>query len=257
MHQVKPSANSPCPCGSGKKYKRCCRAKHEGMRTLIEKLASGRLPFMAQIRSQSGESSSMEVHSASIIQHGRTTVLLNEKITLATNSTRGDKTTASAASISIPADGVSLGAIRTVGNASVSNVSRPPKIMLFGGKKELKAKSKSGLLFVVARIKMDGVSQIECFDFLFGERGQSEDADESGVKQRPHIALYPNGNGAFIRLAGHDCEIESDMKYCSEKRQVIPQQLRIKSTDSGQTIEVEFSAENPDEIVLNDIRFTV
>ena len=226
------------------------------MRTLFEKLASGQLPFTAQIRSQSGESSSMEVHSASITQHGRTTVLLDEKVTLATNSTRGDKTTTSVASISIPADGVSLGAIRTVGNASVSNVSRPPKISLFGGKKELKAKSKSGLLFVVARIRLDDATQIECFDFLFGARGQSEDADESGVKQRPHIALYPNGNGAFIRLAGHNCEIESDMKYHSEKRQVIPQQLRIKSTDSGQTIEVEFSAENPDEIVLNDIRFT-
>ena len=250
------SANMLCHCGSGKKYKRCCRAKDEGMRKLFEKLASGQPPFTAQIRSQSGESSSMEVHSASITQHGRTTVLLDEKVTLTTNSTRGDKTTTSIASISIPADGVSLGEIRTVGNASVSNVSRPPKITLFGGRKELKAKSKSGLLFVVARIKLDGATQIECFDFLFGARGQSEYADETGIKQRPHIALYPNGNGAFIRLAGHNCEIESDMTYHSEKRQVIPQQLRIKSTDSGQAIEVEFSAENPDEIVLNDIRFT-
>jgi hypothetical protein len=226
------------------------------MRNLFEKLASGQLPFTAQIRSQSGESSSMEVHSASITQHGRTTVLLDEKVTLTTNSTRGDKTTTSVASISIPADGVSLGEIRTVGNASVSNVSRPPKITLFGGRKELKAKSKSGLLYVVARIELDRETQIECFAFMFGVCGQSEHTDESGIKQRPHIALYPDGNGAFIRLAGYNCEIESDMTYHSEKHQVIPQQLRIKSTDSGQTIEVEFSAENPDEIVLNDIRFT-
>lgn len=250
------SANMLCHCGSGKKYKRCCRAKDEGMRNLFEKLASGKLPFTAQIRSQSGESSSMEVHSASITQNGRTTVLLDEKITLATNSTRGDKTTASVASISIPANGVSSGTIRTVGNASVSNTALPPKILLSGGKKELKAKSKSDLLFVVARIKVDRATQIECFDFLFGERGQREHLDESGEKQRPHLALYPNGNGAFIRLSGHNCEIESDMQYHAGARQVVPQRLRIKSTDTGQTIEVEFTAVNPNEIVLNEIRFT-
>ena len=197
----------------------------------------------------------MEVSHASITQNGRTTVLLDEKVTLATNTTRGDKTTASVASISIPADGVSSGAIQTVGNASVSNAALPLKILLSGGKKELKAKSKSGLLFVVARIKVDRATHIECFDFLFGERGQSEQVDESGEKQRPHLALYPNGNGAFIRLSGHNCELESDMQYHAGSRQVVPQQFRIKSTDSGQTIEVEFAAENPNQIVLNEIRF--
>lgn len=225
------------------------------MRNLFEKFASGQLPFRAEIISESGEAASMEVHHASITRDGRTTVLLDEKVTLATNSTRGDRTTTSGASISIPADGLSLGAIRTAGNASVSNVARPPKILLTGGKKELKAKSKSGLLFVVARVRLDHATQIECFDFLFGARGQSENVDESGKKQRPHIVLYPNGNGAFIRLSGHDCEIESDMQYCSGVRQVIPQQLRIKSIDFGQTIEVKFSAENPNEVVLNEIHF--
>ncbi len=226
------------------------------MQSLFEKLASGQLPFTARIVSQNGEASSMEISHASITQNGRTTVLLDEKVSLATNSTRGDKTPASVASISIPADGVSSGAIRTVGNASVSTVALPPKILLSGGKKELKAKSKSGLLFVVARIKIDRATQIECFDFLFGERGQSEHYDESGKKQRPHLALYPNGNGAFIRLSGLNCEIESDMQYHAGARQVVPKQLRIKSTDSGQTIEVEFAVENPNEIFLNDIRFT-
>ena len=225
------------------------------MRSLFEKLSSGQLPFTAQIISENGEASSMEVSHASITQNGRTTVLLDEKVTLTTNSTRGDKTTASVASISIPADGVSTGIIRTVGNASVSNAALPPKILLFGGKKKLKAKSKSGLLFVVARIEVDRDTRIECFDFLFGEPGQSEHADESGKKQRSHLALYPNGNGAFIRLFGHNCEIESDMQYHAGARQVVPQQLRIKSTDSGQTIEVGFTAENPNEIVLNEIRF--
>ncbi len=250
------SANMLCHCGSGKKYKRCCRAKDEGMQSLFQKLSSGKLPFTAQIISKSGEASSMEVSHASITQNGRTTVLLDEKVTLATNSVRGDTTTASVASISIPADRVASGSIRTVGNASVSNAGPPPQILLFGGKKELKAKSKSGLLFVVARIKVDRATQIECFDFLFGERGQSEHVNESGEKQRPHLVCYPNGSGAFIRLSGHNCEIESDMQYHADARQVVPQQLRIKSTDSGQTIEVEFVAENPNRIVLNEIRFT-
>ena len=28
---MKISANSPCPCGSGKKYKKCCQIYHKGM----------------------------------------------------------------------------------------------------------------------------------------------------------------------------------------------------------------------------------
>ena len=225
------------------------------MRRLFEKLSSGQLPFGARIISQSGEAASMEVHHVSITQNGRTTVLLDEKVTLATNSTLGDKTTTSVASISIPADGLSPGAIRTIGNASVSNVARPLNISLAGVVKKLKATSSSGL-FVVARTGLQRDTQIEYFDFLFGVRGQSESVDESGEKQRPHIALYPEGNGKFIRLSGHNCEIESDMQYLSGARQVLPQQLRIRSTDSGQTIEVAFSAGNPNEIVLNEIRFT-
>ena len=248
------SANMLCHCGSGKKYKRCCRAKDEGMRNLFEKLASGQLPFTAQIRSHSGESSSMEVHHASMTQDGRTTVLLDEKITLSTNSTSGDKTTTSAASISIPTDGFSLGAIRTVGNASVSNIANHPKISLAAGVKKLKATSESGL-FVVARTGLQRDTQIEYFDFLFGVSGQTERVDDSGEKQRPHITIYPDGNGKFIRLTGHSCEIESDMQYSSEARQVLPQLLRIKSLDTGQTIEVVFSTEAPNVVVLNELHF--
>lgn len=224
------------------------------MRRLFEKLSSGQLPFRAEIISQSGEVSSMEVHHASITQDGRTTVLLDEKVTLSTNSTQGDKTTTSSASISIPSDGLSSGAIRTVGNASVSNIARPQTIALAGGVKKLKANSESGL-FVVARVGQQRDTQIQYFDFLFGVRGQSESVDESGEKQRPHIALYPSGNGKFIRLSGHNCEIEGDMQYNAGTRQVLPQQLRIKSTDFGETIEVTFSTEISEQVVLHAIRF--
>lgn len=243
-----------CHCGSGKKYKRCCRVKDEGMRNLFEKLATGQLPLRAAIISESGEASSMDVHHASMMKDGKVTVLLDEKITLSTNSTSGDKTTASAASISIPTDGLSLGAIRTIGNASVSNISDYPKISLAAGVKKIKATSELGL-FVVARTRLQRNTQIEYFDFLFGVRGQTESVDDSGEKQRPHITIYPDGNGKFIRLSGHNCEIESDMQYSSESRQVLLQQLRIKSLDTGQVIMVVFSMENPNVVVLNELRF--
>lgn len=248
------SANMQCHCGSGKKYKRCCRAKDEGMRNIFEKIASGQLPFRAEIISKNGEASSMEVHHASVTQDGRTTVLLDEKITLSTNSTSGDKTTASVASISIPTDGLSLGSIRTVGNASVSNVANHPKISLAAGKKKLKTKSESGL-FVVVRTGLQRDTQIEYFDFLFGVSGQTERMNDAGEKQRPHITIYPDGNGKFIRLSGHNCEIESDMQYSSDARQVLPQLLRIKSLDTGKTIEAIFLTEPPNVVVLNELRF--
>jgi len=237
-----------------KKYKRCCRAKDEGMRSLFQKILSGQIPFGARIVSKSGEAASVEVKNVSITQGGRTTVLLDEKITLATNSTDGDRTENSVASISIPTNGLSLGAIRTVGNASVSNTVRPQKVALAGGVKKLKAKSGSGL-FVVARTGFQNDTKIAYFDFLFGMSGQSEGVDDSGIKQRPHIYLYPDGNGKFIRLTGHNCEMESDMQYCSSAHQVLPQKLRIKSIDAGETVEVIFSTENPDVVVLNEIRF--
>lgn len=132
------SANQPCPCGSGKKYKSCCRAKDEGIRQLFEKLASGQLPFRAEIISSNGEPSSMEVHHAAVTLDDLTAVLLNEKVTLSTNLTSGDKIKDSSAAISIPADGVSPGIAKIVGNASVSNDGLPTKILLAGGVKSSK-----------------------------------------------------------------------------------------------------------------------
>lgn len=224
------------------------------MQNLFEKLASGQLPFRAEIISVSGEALSMEVHHASMTQDGITTVLLDEKLTLSTNSTSGNKTTASTASITIPTNGLALGTIRTVGNASVSNIASHPKISLAAGVKKLKATSESGL-FVIARTGLQRDTQNEYFDFLFGVSGQTEGVDDAGEKQRPHITIYPDGNGKFIRLAGHNCEIESDMQYSSAARQVCPQLLRIKSLDTGQTIEVVFSTEIPNMVVLNELRF--
>ena len=36
-----PGRNDPCPCGSGKKYKKCCLAKKSAKRTLSATVLSG------------------------------------------------------------------------------------------------------------------------------------------------------------------------------------------------------------------------
>ena len=197
----------------------------------------------------------MEVCNVSITQGGRTTMLLDEKVTLETNLTSGDRTTTSVALLSIPADGLKPGIIRTAGNAAVFNAARPLKVAFAEGKKKLKVKSNSGL-WVVAQTKIQDVTFVEYFRFLFGVVGQSEDVDDSGKKQRPHIDVYPDGNGKFIRLDGLNCDIESNMQYCAGLRQVLPQKLLIKAIDFDETIEVVFSTEDPNEVILQEIRFT-
>ncbi len=225
------------------------------MRQLFEKLASGQLPFHAEIISSNGEPSSMEVHHAAVTRDGLTTVLLDEKVTLSTNAMSGDMTENSSASISIPADGVSPGIIKTVGNASVSNDAIPTQILLAGGSKKLKEKSKSGL-FVVARIGLQRDTQIEFFDFLFGRHGQDESVDEAGQKLRPHIAFYPDGNGKFIRLASHNCELEGELQYSASSRQVVPKKLLIKSADFAESVELVFSFSGSGPTVLESICFS-
>lgn len=197
----------------------------------------------------------MEVHHAAVTRDGLTTVLLDEKVTLSTNSISGDKTDNSFASISIPADGVSPGIIRTVGNASVSNDAIPTKILLASAAKKLKATSNSGL-FVVARIGLQRDTKINFFDFLFGRHGQDESVDEAGQKQRPHIAFYPDGNGKFIRLASHNCELEGELQYSASSRLVVPKKLLIKSADFAETVELMFSLSSSGPTVLESICFS-
>lgn len=43
----KPSRNDPCPCGSGKKYKKCCLPREEAARTAA---APPERPFIAELR---------------------------------------------------------------------------------------------------------------------------------------------------------------------------------------------------------------
>lgn len=249
-----PTSNSPCPCGSGKKYKRCCRSKDQGLRTLHQRLLAGELPFFARISSTDGAAGQFVVSRASITRGGVTTVLLDEAITVSTNNTAGTKTEMSAAAISIPVDGTSHGSIWTSGNASVSNSSASVELALRGGTKKMKGVSPTGL-YAIARVGTQRDSGQQYFDLLFGTSGQAEEVDAEGVKQRPHIAIHPDGNGKFIRLAGHSCEFESEMTYQLAARQIVPSAVRVRSIEHQEVLELRFTQEPTGRVVLEEICF--
>ena len=117
---MKHGVNSKCRCGSGKKYKNCCKAKNEGLRQLYKKITNGEIPFGARVISSNGESGSMEIKKVTITRNGQTRVLLDDQLKISTNTITGDKTELSIASISIPTKGAQDGSINTVGNASTN-----------------------------------------------------------------------------------------------------------------------------------------
>src|SRR6266705_3490867 len=147
----------------------------------------------------------------SVTRDGKESVLIAETMTLATNSIDGDKTSRSVASISIPVDGSSAGTIRTIGNASVGKPGPTPDIALMDGMTEMRG-SGDGDLFVVARVRLQRNTGVKYFDFLFGRRSQCETSNNR-VRKHAHITVYPDGNGKFIELRGHNCDIESQMQY--------------------------------------------
>jgi hypothetical protein len=250
----KPRVNDPCPCGSGKKYKKCCRDRPVASpETLFEKIAAGKIPFGARIINDSGEVSSMELHGASVTRDGVTTVLIEDKLVISTNTTPGDPTKRAAATLSVPIDGTSPGTITTHGNASVANSQKAPGIAIAGGKKKLKA-SKDGF-FVVVCIQVQRNTGLPFVQVFFGREGQSEAPDASGVKPRPHVEFHPDGNGKFIRIGGHDCEIEGHMEYLAAARTVRPQVVRVRSVELSVTAEIIFSTESPDTYLVKEIRF--
>jgi hypothetical protein len=181
-----------------------------------------------------------------------TTVLFEDKVLVSTNAVAGDRTKKAAASLSVPVDGVSPGTISTHGSASVSNSQILPQVVLAGGKKKLKA-SKNGF-FVVVTIQEQLKTGLPYVQVLFGREGQSEALDASGVKPRPHVNLHADGNGKYVRLGGHDCEIEGHMEYSGTPRTVKPFVFRVRSLELKVTAEVVFST-NSEEHVVQEIRF--
>ncbi len=253
---MKLCVNSPCHCGSGKKYKKCCKPLKDGRRTLNEKIRAGEIPFFVRVSSSEGAAGQISIHSASVTIDGRRTVLLEDEVTLTTNSSEGDKTDSAVAVMSIPIVGDTGGAIKTFGNASVSNGISPSKLSLSDGQEKIKVKSQNGL-FAEASIKTQRNTDRQYFDLLFGTAGQRATTNQKGVKPPPHshFSFYPDGNGKFARLSGHRCELSSEMTYNSSEKAILPQTIRVHSLDHQETLELHFTQQNADHVVLNEMSF--
>jgi hypothetical protein len=241
-----------CPCGSGKKYKNCCQKttlSAEAFHDLRSKFMNGELPFRAEIHSKDGGSASMKVSSASVdIGNGEKT-LFKDEITLSTNSSVGDAINDSFAQITIPVNSYEEPSIVVGGNASVKNESPPYSIAIAGNLKKLKIKSGSGL-FAVIRVAKQRDTGVDYFDVLFGSKGQKETNDESGSKNRPHIAFYPEGNSKFIRLSNYACELTNKLSYDPKGKEIYPSSLEIHSNSHREAILLEFQFNSGKRLVV-------
>lgn len=250
--------SSKCPCGSGKKYKNCCKKKDDMSRSLIdlgEKLRNGDLPFRAEISSKNGETSSMKVTSVSIDTGYGMKTLLEDEVTLSTGSSDGDSIDKSSAQITIPVNSCDKPQITTRGNASVTNETSSYKISIQGNAKNLKIKSESGL-FAVLKVAKQRDTGTDYLDVLFGTKGAKEQVDRSGSKNRPHIAFHPDGNSKFIRLSNYECELNSVLDYDEKNKEIFPSTVEIHSNIHSESIFIEFELLSLEkEVVLKSAYF--
>lgn len=230
--------NSLCFCGSGKKYKKCCLLKNQNTDSLFKKLANGELPFCASISSDNGESSSMEIHGVSFFRDGVETKLLEDKLILTTNSTKGD-ILPSSAMISIPIN-EKKPEITIKGNASVINQNIHYSIHPFL-KKELKIIS-NGELFATIRliVPKDRNVNFKCFDIIFGKKN---------VKDHAHIGFYPDGNSHFIKFRGHNCIMENCLDYDSVQKIISPLKISISVNNFFEKLILEFEVDHVIKII--------
>lgn len=217
--------NTLCLCGSGKKYKKCCILKNEGMNRLFQKLANGELPFTAQIISKDGKSSSMQVHSASIVNNGIEKKLFDDPIELSVNSVTGD-TKASSATFTIPVQSNQNPEINIQGNASVTNGKGVYKINPF----REKITSKSG---IKAQINVKTTPE-DHIDILFFTHS----------KEHPHISFFPDGNGRYFGQRGYDCELKSILNYDPANKLVSPSEIEITVKDIIEKLFIKLSFDN-------------
>lgn len=149
--------------------------------------------------------------------------------------------------VSLPLDG-SVGSIETLGNAAVANNGVNHRLQLAGGAREIGAGSRSGG-FAIARVREQRDTKTQYFDFLFGTKGQPELVDESGRKQRSHVALAPDGNGKFLRLEGEGCEIKTSQLYLPTTQRIVPSRVEIRSPQFTEVLVVEFQLEAVEKVV--------
>lgn len=172
--RTKIGRNAPCPCGSGKKYKRCCGGKDyhvvsNRFTNLQRMLMNGELPFRAETVSESGDPASIKVNNAKIVTDGVETVLFKDEIALSTNSAEGDRTKKSAAAFVLPVRSKKNPEILLNGNATVTNEQPYIAIAIKDSKKQFKIKSDPGL-FAIIRIATQRYADFQYFDRLIGQK---------------------------------------------------------------------------------------
>jgi hypothetical protein len=249
--------NDKCSCESGKKYKHCCLMKDEPTmanypkpsKSLYDKFVDGELPFTSRIISKDGETSSMVISKASVTINGQTKTLIDEEITLSTNTVSGDKTEESVTLISIPITDLSKGTIKTIGNAQVLNSQEYLDIEINSTNNKMSLRSPNGL-FASLQISKQRDLDFNFLTIFFGLKGIKEFKNKEGRKNRSDIAIYPNGNGKFIRLCDENgdydstWEITNEITYETDKKIMYPSVITLSSKIHTEKLTLNFNFQN-------------
>jgi hypothetical protein len=257
--------NEKCPCGSGLKYKKCCKIKSTTKTESVPKWTQSErdewfrnisnAPFYSRIYSENGESSSITVSSASVTRNGITTELFNDEITLSTNQVEGEKTDKSYAIMSVPQTNETKPEFSIGGNANIKNNNDPYLITIKDNPKQIKLKSAKGL-FAIIKIVDRRDCGYKCFDLIFGEKGRDEIQNSEGIKTRPHLTIFPDGNNKYLRFSGYRCKMECKLEYDSIEKTIIPITSTIFLEDYSEQLILDFFYQKESNTVeLVDARF--
>jgi hypothetical protein len=244
--------NSPCFCGSGKKYKKCCRDKELASSLAMPKKE---MRFVARLFSEQGTNAGFEIHTATVSHGDRTFPVVQKPISFSTGGMTDLKPAASEAAISISIDGRGDGNANVTGNSYIGAESTPSSVAIRGGKKKLEASLPSGL-FAFARVGHQRDTGLDYVDLIYGKKGQSEEVDKNGIKPRPHIALYADGNGKFFRFAGSECEVSTAMKVDGLTGFLTPVLSEIVLPDFACTLQLKYSIIDDVTVVLEALEFS-
>jgi hypothetical protein len=85
------------------------------------------------------------------------------------------------------------------------------RLEITNDKHKISLRSKKGL-FAIIRLCRQRDQDINFLSILFGINGIIEKQDLIGRKNRSDIAIYPSGNGKFIRLSDENCSIDQSWR---------------------------------------------
>ncbi|WP_341939217.1 hypothetical protein [Marinimicrobium sp. C2-29] len=178
-------------------------------------------------------------------------------IELKTGTVQGGEGVPSEVTLSVPQKGPRIASVDAKGSASASASEGGGAFTAkIKNAKKLKAKSRKGL-FAIARIGNQRDTGLCFFDVIFGLAGESETKKADTGKDRPHIAVYPSGNGKFFRLAEYKCNIVSRMNFDLDQQLIVPTGLEVECQLTGEVLLLEFSIDQSERACyLDQISFS-